>query len=334
VFELKQQKGVLVSKGKSVAVDPSRKSSAEFTFLSHGHSDHASVPKKSDSTFIVSKGTHSVLEEKFHDNLKVKKLSFGQKMSCGDFKLSLESAGHILGSSQAVFEDSLKLAVTNDFKLQDSLLFKGAKPIDCDLLVIESTFGLPEYVFPEREQVYGEMSAWLKQNIQKNKFVLLGGYSLGKAQELTRLVNEFTGQAPLVYETVHAFNEKYKREGVKLGDYIKLNHNLTESNVLVLPPHLIDQSLIQFLEHATKKKVVSAVATGWSGMRGRHKSFPLSDHADFKQLMAYIEAASPKKVFTVHGFEREFAHYIGRRLKIPAQPLSSYKQKNLIDFLG
>ena len=332
MFELKHSKGILVSKGKSVCVDPSRKSSADFTFLSHGHSDHAKVPKKSDSTFVVSKDTHTVLEDKFHENVKVKRLAFGQKLSCGDFSLSLESAGHILGSSQAVFDSSIKLAVTNDFKLQDSVLFKGAKPIDCDILVIESTFGLPEYVFPERKQVYDEMSAWLKQSLKENKFVLLGGYSLGKAQELTRLVNDFTGQAQLVYETVHAFNEKYKKAGVKLKDYIKLDHNLNQSNVLILPPNLIDQSLIQFLQHATKKKVVSAVATGWSGTRGRLKSFPLSDHADFNQLLAYVEAANPKKVFTVHGFEREFAHYVGRRLKIPAQPLSSYKQKNLIDF--
>ena len=332
MFELKAKKGIHVNNGASLVIDPSGKPTTDFALISHAHSDHARLPKRCDSTFITSKETHALLEEKSSPELKLKKLAFGKKMGCGDFSLSLESAGHILGSSQAVFEGRLKVAVTNDFKLQDSLLFKGAEPQDCDILVIESTFGLPEYSFPEREQTYQEMASWLKENIAKNKLVLLGGYSLGKAQELTKLVNEYLGEAPLVYETVYAFNQTYGRHGVNLGDYIKLEHNLNEANVLILPPHLIDQSLVQFLRQATNKQVVSATATGWQARNGGQKAFPLSDHADFNQLLAYVEAANPKKVFTVHGFEREFAHYIGRRLKIPAQPLSSYKQKNLIDF--
>jgi hypothetical protein len=37
-------------------------------------------------------------------------------------------------------------------------------------------------------------------------------------------------------------------------------------------------------------------------------------------------------VFTVHGYAREFANYINRRLGIPAKPLENNGQKILQEF--
>lgn len=39
---------------------------------------------------------------------------------------------------------------------------------------------------------------------------------------------------------------------------------------------------------------------------------PLSDHADFSQLLAYLEEAQPEKVYTLHGFV-EFAEILRQR---------------------
>jgi Cft2 family RNA processing exonuclease len=107
---------------------------------------------------------------------------------------------------------------------------------------------------------------------------------------------------------------------------------LNDSNVLILPPQLVDFALIEFLNHATGKKVVTGFSSGWKYRNCFDKIFCLSDHADFEQLMSYVEQVQPKNVFTMHGFAQEFANYLGRRLKIPAQPLTEYKQKNLIEF--
>jgi Cft2 family RNA processing exonuclease len=37
-------------------------------------------------------------------------------------------------------------------------------------------------------------------------------------------------------------------------------------------------------------------------------AIPLSDHADFQELLSLVRRASPKKVYTVHGFPEFAAH--------------------------
>ena len=77
-----------------------------------------------------------------------------------------------------------------------------------------------------------------------------------------------------------------------------------------------------------------AVLTGWAvdpNCRFRyhaHAAFPLSDHADYSDLVEFVKAVSPKKVYTLHGFAAEFAHDL-RQLGYDAQPLSEEDQLSL-----
>jgi DNA ligase-1 len=63
----------------------------------------------------------------------------------------------------------------------------------------------------------------------------------------------------------------------------------------------------------------TAMLTGWaldSGAVYRYQCdalFPLSDHADYTDLMRYVELVQPKRVFTVHGFASQFAQDLRRR---------------------
>ena len=36
-------------------------------------------------------------------------------------------------------------------------------------------------------------------------------------------------------------------------------------------------------------------------------AFPLSDHADYPDLLRFVETVQPKRVLTLHGYAREFA---------------------------
>jgi Cft2 family RNA processing exonuclease len=42
-------------------------------------------------------------------------------------------------------------------------------------------------------------------------------------------------------------------------------------------------------------------------------AFPLSDHADYDELLECVERVQPKRVYTVHGFVEEFAADLRRR---------------------
>ena len=54
--------------------------------------------------------------------------------------------------------------------------------------------------------------------------------------------------------------------------------------------------------------------TGWAMdsdrkfARGANLVLPMSDHADFNELVEYVQQANPRKIYTVHGFPQFAAH--------------------------
>lgn len=313
-----------------MVIDPSKTKCRSNALITHAHSDH--VHLDSETNFLMSGETKHLVESIYGAKSRISSISFGKKHSFNGIDFSLHNAGHILGSSQVLIEGDKTIAITSDFKLQKSSFLPSAEILPCDILVIESTFGLPSFVFPEREIVCSEISKFVKENVSKNNFVVLAGYSLGKAQELTQIVNDYCGIVPIVHERIFKNNLAYKALGVDVGNFLELDHNLKESNVLIMPPSLVSQDLLRVLEYSIGKKVVSGIATGWQYRSFYDKVFPLSDHCDFNQLMEYIKVSNPKMVFTMHGYAKEFAGFVNRRLKIPAKPLEEKGQKLLMEY--
>ncbi|MCX6803558.1 MAG: hypothetical protein NTY48_03225 [Candidatus Diapherotrites archaeon] len=110
----------------SLCIDPHRSPRQKNVFLSHAHSDHVKLSKK--SIFFATPPTIDLVKERF-GMADFCKVDFGEKKSISgeDFEFELFPNGHILGSAQAKFSSGGKEHVfTSDFRLQDSLLFKGA----------------------------------------------------------------------------------------------------------------------------------------------------------------------------------------------------------------
>src|SRR5205807_7376057 len=58
-------------------------------------------------------------------------------------------------------------------------------------------------------------------------------------------------------------------------------------------------------------------------------AFPLSDHADYTDLIRYVELVKPERVLTLHGFAAEFARDLRER-GIEAWALSEENQMELV----
>ncbi len=327
MVKIKHSKGILF---EEILIDPSSSPKKNNCIITHAHSDHAKVCKSKEKTFFLTSETNELIKVREKKEFNAKEIPFKKKFSVEGNEFSFFSSGHILGSSQ-IQVNSGEIVFTSDFKLSDSVLFKGAKILEAETLVIESTFGLPDFVFPERNKIYEELEKYAKYELKENKLLILGGYSIGKAQELTKISNEFLNEIPLIHESILKPNNVYKKNGVDLGKFELLDHNLKEFNVLILPPHLIKPDLIKALEISSGRKISPVFASGWKGNFG-FKAFPLSDHADFNQLLEYVEKSNPKNVLTNHGFAKELASSIRRKLGINARPLDEKGQSNLLDF--
>jgi Cft2 family RNA processing exonuclease len=296
----------------------------QYLFLTHAHTDH--VCNTSQKTF-ATKETIALLENRYEKNkfnfteLEYNKPYFLKE----DFKVTALNAGHILGSTMFLFEDKNKsLLYTGDFNTNTSIHLEGAKPVVADYLVLDSTFGREEFYFKERSLVYDNLYKKIKQDLFENKFIILAGYSLGKNQEIIAFLNKYLNITPLVDKETFKYSNIYDNQGKNLN-FILLDHNIYSSNVLVMPLSLMNRNLLKSLEHQIYKKISPYVLTGWKYSRGANL-VNVSDHCDFNSLLDFINEVNPKKVFTIHGFTKDFAKSIKYKLGIDAECVSSLKK--------
>lgn len=281
----------------------------EFAFISHAHSDHAlktRVPQ-----LLASRETVDLMQARGY--------AVGEKTVFEHYGTKLLNAGHVLGARQLVAEgDGGAFAYTGDFRLSSSFCVKGAEIPECDTILMEATFGSPEFVFPDRETVAQEIARWVSEK-QKEGIVVLGGYSLGKAQELTKVLNDYAGVTPVVEETVAKINAIYAEHGVKL-DFILSSSDeglkeLEKNFVAIVPMNRVNNNFAFQLSKAYGRKVATAVATGWALTErfANAKAFCLSDHSDYPELLEFVERSGAKKVFTEYGNAKRFARELRKQ---------------------
>lgn len=312
-------------------VDQGKMSSInDYNIITHGHSDHISL---SNQKTFTTKETSALINLQTKKQLDYSFLNCKAQDLTDNIKIQALNAGHILGSKMFYFESKDKtLLYTGDFKTKDSLLFPGAKPIQADILVIETTFGKKEFIFPDREEVYSNFSENLKKDISQGKLILLGAYSLGKTQELIKFVNQYLGETPLITKKAFDFSKVYADFEVNPGNYDLLDHNIDSHSILIVPMNMINKDLIRSLEHQQNRKVVSYLATGWKHYRSG-KCVSISDHCDYNDLLEFVKTVNPKQVFTMHGFSSEFSKSITKELGIWSSPIKDINQISLTNFL-
>lgn len=297
----------------------------ERCYVSHGHSDHA----REHAVVVTSVNNASVCRRRFGRAVTFEEHAFNEPWSDGEHRLTLFPAGHVLGSSQLLIEGAAGAFVyTGDFKLTRSYTCEPAEVKRCDVLLMECTFGRPQYVFPPRDEIEERIVAFTKRALEDGCAPLLFAYSLGKAQEAIAILTK--ADLPMtVHGAVAAMARTYEDAGVQLGAYETYDAKTYDgTRALIWPP-----SGKRRPHAAHSRPLRTAMLTGWAldpGAAFRYgvdEMIPLSDHADFPALLAYIEAAQPKKVWLNHGLP-DFVWRLRRR-GINAEYLEAHQQLGL-----
>ncbi len=291
-----------------------RQRSGERVFISHAHADHIAAHDHVLLTAATSLFMRTRLPGKRHEDI----LPFGERRefrhSAEIFQLTALPAGHILGSTMALIEwRGESLLYTGDFKLRESLAAEKCEPPQADVVIMETTFGLPHYQFPPEANVRRDIAAFCHQALAEGTTPVLYGYSLGKSQEVLRgLADE--GLPVMLQRDVRKMTKLYEKLGMTFPPHELLDAEHARGKVIIAPP----QSL-KTLQKVALGKIRTAAITGWamdSSCRfrsGTDAAFPLSDHADYEGLLELVHRVRPRKVFTVHGFAREFAATLRER---------------------
>lgn len=297
-------------------LDPKKAVRDRINFVSHAHKDH--LPSKSEGTVLSSNETILLANLRgFIINNHVEKLD----------NIHLVDSGHILGSKGLIVED---IFYTGDICTRDRGFLKGAKIPKCKTLITECTFGLPEFTFPSIEETSYQVNQMISDLYSKGIPVILMGYELGKAQTLSYL---FSHWDPIYYhDSVKVMNDLHRKLGVvDIKD--AMSHTEAEKNgMLTRKPWIMISPMMSKKNSFIRdmKSKYGAVTIGFSGWNassrfssirnGADASFPLSDHCDFNDLIKLVIDSEAEKIYTIHGFVKEFAEHL-KKLGFDAEPL-------------
>ena len=288
----------------------------EHAFVSHAHSDHVGRHRVTFCTPI----TGMLMRERYGISMRGRRfveMAYHEPFEWNDHALCLLPAGHIPGSAMlhlTRLADGATLLYTGDFKLRAGLATAPAELRPADTLILESTFGLPRYTFPPHETLRAEVLHFVNETLGNGEIPVLLGYSLGKAQEILRLLAG-AGHPVMAHHTVMEMTALLAPHLDALPEIRPLVSADARGHVLVLPPQEGRRGSLANLPASAR----SAMLSGWAldpGAKyrfGVDAAFPLSDHADYPELLRAVDTVGPRRVHAVHGFVREFAADLRRR---------------------
>jgi len=301
VIEVRYERGVYLPQ-QDFWLDPW--DAKRFAFVSHAHSDHIAPHRE----VIVSERTARLMQVRLPGSRIEYPLPFGERRSICSVDVMLIPAGHIFGSAQCVvFAGEHTLLYTGDLKLRPGMSAEQVEWCHADTLVMETTFGVPRYRFPPTKEVIDRMVAFCSETIDAGQVPVLLGYSLGKAQEILCAL-EGADLTPMLHGSVYQMTRIYEQLGQSFCKYVRYNRNDVAGKVLICPP---SANRSPMLEKIPRKRV--ALISGWAvdpHAVYRYQvdaAFPLSDHADYDDLLRYVELVQPRRVLTLHGFAAAFA---------------------------
>jgi len=172
------------------------------------------------------------------------------------------------------------------------------------------------------------MVEWALDTIKSGRIPCLHVYAAGKAQEVVRLFNVYTRLPVIVNPRLDGVNDAHRKSGVDLEWFSASSRDgktILDKDPCVYVTTPNDRSHIG-------RRFSRAYATGWALSLGASiTAFPLSSHADFDQLVSFVKACDPKRLYIFTGFAEDFKRAIRTRLGREARTVPSYAQKTLVD---
>jgi len=301
MFEF-NDRGIRIS-GSNLYLDAQKRS--PLSFVSHAHSDHA----RRHEQVIATPATISLMQLR-HRTINVIPLDYNRPYQMDDFYIELLPSGHVLGSAQILIErDGLKLIYTGDFKPGKNMTAEQLEVERADILIMESTFGAPQFVFPKEWEIIERLSKFIEKCFQSGIVPVIMGYALGKSQEALKLLGDLDFQMS-IHPSIGQIVQVYEQHGIEFKNYQIYQGEDLRERVLLIPPHLANSHVVTKIWRTRK-----LMLTGWAidpEAKYRYnadEALALSDHADFNQLIQFVHQVQPDRVFITHGFD-SFVYYL------------------------
>ena len=251
--------------------------------------------------------------------------AYGKPFALGSLRLTVHPAGHVLGSAQLRCEaPGLDLVYAGDIggdAARASLTAEPREQLECETLALRAIYGHPRYVFPPREELLEKVRAFVEKSLRDGKTPVLVAAALGAAQDLVRHLGD--RRTLRLHHTAYRACEVYAAQGVPLKGFSRLDG---DGEVMVVPP-TARLSRMNLGEH----RICGLSGRAIDGLRGVDEAIPLSDHADFSELVAYAVRSGARRVLAVAGNAEDLAAALRER-RIDALAVREHHQLRLPGF--
>jgi len=339
----------------------------DLAFLSHAHLDHSGMTpllsRLPKARLIATPVTIAVADLLTRDALKVARMEgylapyttqdihalharFTAVDRHGTFRhhgieVELSPAGHIPGASMMLYRGAKDVMFTGDLQTIPTHLVGGAEPLECDVLVMESTYAGREH--PDRRETERRFRDKVAETVERGGKVIVPAFAVGRAQEvlmslaasgfetyldgMARKVNEIYEAAPEYLADSRRFRRAL--EGVHVvehpGDRRKA---LREGEVIVTTGGMLDGGpVLYYIGELYQDAKSSIFLTGFQvdGSNGRQLldegtltidettihpacevlKFDFSAHAGHSDLVRLAKETGARTIVLMHGDHRE-----------------------------
>jgi Cft2 family RNA processing exonuclease len=294
--------------------------------LSNAHADHA---LDGHGEILATPETAALYRLRYPDWTGVsREITLGETLEVRGVTLRLAPAGHVLGSAQIHLASGTdSLLYTGDFKRRLSRTVAAAEAPEARTLLLETTFGLPVFRFPDTPELERRLVAACRGAVAQGETPVVLAYSLGKAQEAAAILSE--ARIPTV---LHGAAWKLVPAFQAAGHALPLSRAYetgppSPGEALITPPSTVRSPMVRAIR---RRRVI--YLSGWAvreASRAEHDAdvrIPMSDHADFDALRAHVRDVRPEVVVTLHGFAHDFARILAGE-GVDARPLGGREER-------
>ncbi|MCI4372682.1 MAG: MBL fold metallo-hydrolase [Thermoplasmata archaeon] len=339
----------------------------DVAVLSHAHLDHSGMTpilsRLPRARLVATPVTLAVADLLTKDALKIARQegynppfttadihSFGSRATAVDrhgtfrhrgIEIEFTPAGHIPGASMMLYRGAKDVLFTGDLQTIPTHLVGGAESVECDVLVMESTYAGKEH--PDRKETERRFRDKVAETVARGGKVIVPAFAVGRAQEvlmalastgfetyldgMARAVNSIYLSAPEYLRDSRRFRNAL--EGVHVIEHPSERRKaLREGQVIVTTGGMLDGGpVLYYVGELYRDPNSSILLTGFQveGSNGRQLldegtmtvddttirpvceigRFDFSAHAGHSDLVRFAESTRADTVVLMHGDRRE-----------------------------
>jgi len=271
--------------------------------ITHGHGDHA---RSGMGEYHGTADGLPILRWRLGEQV-YHAYAYGEAFTLAAARVSLHSAGHVLGSAQVRIEvDGEVWVVSGDYKRQYDPTCAPFEVVPCDTFVTEATFGLPVYRWPATSDVARDIVAWRDACAARGETAILYCYALGKAQRVLAELKRWTDRPAFVHGAIANGVDVYRAAGIDLLATQAVGETPRGADfageLVIAPPSAAGSAWLRRFRRAQQ-----GFASGWMRIRGNRRrrnvdrGFVISDHADWPDLLRTVRETGATRVIATHG---------------------------------